>query len=146
MLGEDAAAIFNRVYGVEADGNAPAGSDPHGEFKGKNTLIQRLAIADAAKFFKKTEEEIAASLAASRKKLFEVRAKRPRPHLDDKIITAWNGLMISAFARAAQVLDDPALSRGRASARRDSFASIFGRTARCCAAIARARAPWRLRR
>jgi uncharacterized protein YyaL (SSP411 family) len=39
--------------------------------------------------------------------LFGVRAKRPRPHLDDKIITAWNGLMISAFARAAQILNDP---------------------------------------
>jgi len=36
-----------------------------------------------------------------------IRAKRPRPHLDDKIISAWNGLMISAFARAAQVLDEP---------------------------------------
>jgi uncharacterized protein YyaL (SSP411 family) len=49
---------------------------------------------------------MAASLAASRQKLFDVRALRPRPHLDDKIITAWNGLMISAFARGAQVLDD----------------------------------------
>jgi uncharacterized protein YyaL (SSP411 family) len=39
--------------------------------------------------------------------LLEIRSKRPRPHLDDKIITAWNGLMISAFARAAQVLGDP---------------------------------------
>src|SRR5678816_151824 len=107
-LGEEAAAIFNRVYGVESDGNAPGGSDPQGELKGKNTLIQRLAVADAAKFFKKSEGEIAALLAESRKKLFDVRAKRPRPHLDDKIITAWNGLMISAFARAAQVLDDPA--------------------------------------
>ena len=35
-----------------------------------------------------------------------VRSQRPRPHLDDKIIAAWNGLMISAFARAAQILDD----------------------------------------
>jgi uncharacterized protein len=45
-------------------------------------------------------------LAQSRPKLFSIRNKRPRPHLDDKIIAAWNGLMISAFARAAQVLDD----------------------------------------
>ena len=108
VLGEDAAAIFDRVYGVEADGNAPAGADPHDEFKGKNILIRRMAIEDAAKFFKKSEDEISASLAASRKTLFDLRAKRPRPHLDDKIITAWNGLMISAFARAAQVLDNPA--------------------------------------
>ena len=107
-LGEDAAKIFNRVYGVEAEGNAPAGSDPMGEFKGANILIQRLTLADAAKAFQRPEAEIAASLADSRKKLFDLRAKRPRPHLDDKIITAWNGLMISAFSRAAQVLDDPA--------------------------------------
>jgi uncharacterized protein YyaL (SSP411 family) len=46
-------------------------------------------------------------LARARATLLELRAQRPRPHLDDKIITAWNGLMISAYARAAQVLDDP---------------------------------------
>jgi uncharacterized protein YyaL (SSP411 family) len=45
-------------------------------------------------------------LKQSREKLFAIREKRPRPHLDDKIITAWNGLMISAFARGAQVLGD----------------------------------------
>jgi uncharacterized protein YyaL (SSP411 family) len=78
------------------------------EFKGTNILIQRLTVAEAATAFKKTEAQITESLAESRKKLFALRAKRPRPHLDDKIITAWNGLMISAFARGAQVLDDPA--------------------------------------
>ena len=117
MLGEEAARIFNRVYGVEADGNAPAGCDPHGRIHGQNTLIERLSVADAAKLFKKSEDEVAASLADSRKKLFDVRAKRPRPHLDDKIITAWNGMMISAFARAAQILDDRALPRRRAGVR-----------------------------
>ena len=111
ILGQDEAKIFDRFYGVEPNGNAPAGSDPQGEFTGKNTLIQRLTVADAAKFFGKTEAEIEASLATSRKKLFEVRAKRPRPHLDDKIITAWNGLMISAFARGAQAFGDPSYLR-----------------------------------
>jgi uncharacterized protein len=106
-LGEEEARLFNRVYGVEDGGNSPEGSDPHGELKGKNTLIARMTVADAAKLFQKSEAEIEQSLAASRKKLFEIRAKRPRPHLDDKIITAWNGLMISAFARASQVLDAP---------------------------------------
>jgi uncharacterized protein YyaL (SSP411 family) len=46
-------------------------------------------------------------LAQGREKLFSIRARRPRPHLDDKIIAAWNGLMISAYARGAQVLDEP---------------------------------------
>src|SRR5437867_8835307 len=102
----DAAEIFDFHYGVQAHGNAPEGSDPHDEFRGKNILIERHTIAETAEHFKKTEDEIRKSLAQSRTKLFAIRAKRPRPHLDDKIIAAWNGLMISAYARAAQVLDD----------------------------------------
>ncbi len=103
----DAADIFDFHYGVQAHGNAPEGSDPHDEFRGKNILIERHTIAQTAEHFKKSEKEIGESLAQSCEKLFSIRAKRPRPHLDDKIIAAWNGLMISAFARAAQVLDDP---------------------------------------
>jgi uncharacterized protein YyaL (SSP411 family) len=102
----DAAEVFDFHYGVQAHGNAPEGSDPHDEFRGKNILIERHTIAQTAEHFKKSEKEISESLAQSRGKLFSIRAKRPRPHLDDKIIAAWNGLMISAFARAAQVLDD----------------------------------------
>jgi hypothetical protein len=103
----DAAEIFDFHYGVQSHGNAPEGSDPQDEFRGKNILIERHTIAETAKQFKKSEEEIRQSLARSREKLFAIRAKRPRPHLDDKIIAAWNGLMISAYARAAQVLDEP---------------------------------------
>ncbi|HEX4086095.1 MAG TPA: thioredoxin domain-containing protein [Chthoniobacteraceae bacterium] len=96
-LGGDAAA-FNRAYGVEAEGNSPPGSDPHGELGGLNTLIRRDGEAD---------EEM---LARSRAILLERRSQRPRPHLDDKILAAWNGLMISAFARAAMALDDQAFA------------------------------------
>jgi uncharacterized protein YyaL (SSP411 family) len=103
----DAAEIFDFHYGVQAHGNAPEGSDPQDEFRGKNILIERHTIAETAQRFGKSEEEIAKSLAQSRVKLFAIRAKRPRPHLDDKIIAAWNGLMISAYARAAQVLAEP---------------------------------------
>jgi uncharacterized protein len=107
-LGEERAKLFNAYYGVEANGNAPKGSDPHGEFVGKNILIQRQSIAAMAKAFQVTEDEARKSLGESRMKLFALGAKRPRPHLDDKILTAWNGLMISAFARASQILDEPA--------------------------------------
>ena len=103
----DVAEIFDFHYGVQPHGNAPEGSDPHDEFRGQNILIKRHTIAETAERFKKSEEEISKSLAQSREKLFAVRTKRPRPHLDDKIIAAWNGLMISAYARAAQLLDDP---------------------------------------
>jgi uncharacterized protein YyaL (SSP411 family) len=104
-LGDDA-GIFAFHYGIEENGNAPAGSDPHGEFTGKNILIERHPIAETASHFGKTEADTRGLLARARAKLFAIRAKRPRPHLDDKIITAWNGLMISAFARGALVLDD----------------------------------------
>jgi len=104
-LGE-AAEIFDFHYGVQAHGNAPEGSDPQDEFRGKNILIERHTIAETAQHFRKTKEEIAKSLRQSREKLFAIRAKRSRPHLDDKILAAWNGLMISAYARAAQVLDE----------------------------------------
>jgi hypothetical protein len=44
------------------------------------------------------------ALDAARPRMFEMRLSRPRPHLDDKVLTAWNGLMIAAFARGARVL------------------------------------------
>ncbi len=105
-LGKDAEA-FEYHYGVEEEGNAPPGSDPQQEFGGKNILIERHTIAETAKQFKKSEKEISDSLQKSGEILFRIREKRPRPHLDDKIITAWNGLTISAFARGAQLTDDP---------------------------------------
>ena len=107
-LGHEAAAIFNRFYGVQPEGNAPEGSDPQGEFESRNTLIQRFSIQELADGLGMPVEAVASSLAESRRMLFELRNRRPRPHLDDKIITAWNGLMISAFARAAQALGDAA--------------------------------------
>jgi uncharacterized protein len=105
-LGDDD-EIFDFHYGVQSHGNAPEGSDPQDEFRGKNILIERYTIAETAKQFKKSEDEVRDFLKQTRERLFAIRTKRPRPHLDDKIIAAWNGLMISAYARAAQVLDEP---------------------------------------
>src|SRR5438132_3673359 len=103
----DGAEIFNFHYGVQSHGNAPEGSDPQDEFRGKNILIQRHTVAETAQHFQKPEDAVRDLLRQSREKLFVIRNKRPRPHLDDKIIAAWNGLMISAYARGAQILDEP---------------------------------------
>jgi len=92
-LSQQAAEEFCARYGVQAEGNAPDGSDPQGEFAGKN-ILHDVGGADSA------------SLAESRRILFDRRTKRPRPHLDDKILTAWNGLMISAFAKAGAAFGD----------------------------------------
>ncbi|MDZ7359516.1 MAG: thioredoxin domain-containing protein [candidate division KSB1 bacterium] len=105
LLGTEKAEIFNYCYGVSDTGNTI--SDPQGEFRDKNVLYAAYTLAEAARRFKRSEAEIKGILDDSKKKLFEVRKTRPRPQLDDKIITAWNGLMISAFARAYQVLDEP---------------------------------------
>src|SRR5438874_10013685 len=101
------AEIFNYHYGVKPAGNVSPGGDPHAEFTGKNILIELQMMAETAAHFKKEEEDVREMLAKSRTTRLELRSKRPRPHLDDKIITAWNGLMISAYARGAQVLDEP---------------------------------------
>jgi uncharacterized protein YyaL (SSP411 family) len=103
----DSAKIFKYFYGVQPHGNAPEGSDPQDEFRGKNILIERHTVAETARHFEKSEDDVGQSLARSREKLLSIRGKRPRPHLDDKIIAAWNGLMISAYARGAQVLHEP---------------------------------------
>ncbi len=109
LLGEKRAEVFGAHYGVQDGGNAP--EDPHGEFTHKNILIERQSAAETAKKFEMKEEEARELLTESRRLLFEAREQRPPPHLDDKIVTAWNGLMISAFARAAQVLERSRLSR-----------------------------------
>jgi uncharacterized protein YyaL (SSP411 family) len=123
-LGEDS-ALFKFHYGVQAHGNAPEGSDPQDEFRGKNILIERHSVAETAKHLKKNEDEVRQSLARSREKLLSLRNKRPRPHLDDKIIAAWNGLMISAYARAAQVLDEPRYLESAARAAKFLRANLY---------------------
>ena len=103
---EELAAIFSFTYGVKAEGNAL--HDPHGEFTGKNILMQLATIEETAEKFGKNAEEIRADLDGARTRLYNARSRRPRPFLDDKILTAWNGLMISALAKGYQVLHDEA--------------------------------------
>jgi uncharacterized protein YyaL (SSP411 family) len=101
LLGGDA-DIARRRFGIEPGGNAP--QDPQGEFTGRNLLHTAQSIEDVAMRSGRSIGEVLAALGRSREKLFAARERRPRPHLDDKILTAWNGLMIAAFARAARVL------------------------------------------
>jgi uncharacterized protein YyaL (SSP411 family) len=106
-LGGDA-EFFAAHFGIAENGNVSAGLDPHGEFRGKNILAQRRSLAETARQFSLTPEQANDRLLAALARLREVRASRPRPLLDDKILTANNGLMMSALARAHQVLGDAA--------------------------------------
>ncbi|MGH9411756.1 MAG: thioredoxin domain-containing protein, partial [Vicinamibacterales bacterium] len=103
LLGADA-DVVRRRFGIEPDGNAP--HDPQAEFAGQNLLYTAASIDDVAEATGRPPAEILAALGRARDVLFEARRSRPRPHLDDKIVTSWNGLMIAAFARAARVLPD----------------------------------------
>jgi hypothetical protein len=66
-------------------------------------------VDDVAARTGRSREDVTAALARARAALFAARAARPRPHLDDKVLTAWNGLMIAACARAARVLRTEAM-------------------------------------
>jgi len=97
---------FCYAYGVEENGNVR--DDPHGEFHGRNILFQGHTPQETAKRFNVSVDKVDAALSEARMALLEIRSRRIRPHLDDKIITAWNALMISAFAKGAQILGEPA--------------------------------------
>jgi uncharacterized protein YyaL (SSP411 family) len=93
LLGQQLAMWFAWIFGCRADGNVD--NDPQGEFTGRNilSLTEPLPKADQARF------------EACQRILLDARGRRPRPHLDDKILTSWNAMMISALARGAQALE-----------------------------------------
>ena len=97
ILGQEDAQIFNFYYDVSEEGN----------FEEKNILNVRYAPAEAAQALKIDEKKLNEVLERGRKKLFEAREKRVKPFRDEKILTAWNGLMLAAFAEASAVLDVP---------------------------------------
>jgi hypothetical protein len=99
LLTEEEFAAVELHYGVRKDGNIRAASDPHGEMTGTNVLSVAMSISDVAQKLKQPEAGIKQLLVSARDKLLKAREKRSRPHLDDKIITSWNGLMISALAQ-----------------------------------------------
>ena len=96
LLGEDA-ALFKQYYGVTAQGN----------WEGSNILNIQTELADLAAAMKMSEEEAQQKIAAAKQKLYDVRAQRTWPGLDDKVLTAWNGLMLAVFAEAGRILNRP---------------------------------------
>ncbi|MBI3271325.1 MAG: thioredoxin domain-containing protein [Planctomycetes bacterium] len=96
VLGPDADLIA-RYYDCTADGN----------FESQKSILRvQVAPADFAAAEKLAPEAFAAKLATARTKLLEARAKRVRPHKDDKVLAGWNGLAIGALALGAQALGE----------------------------------------
>lgn len=90
---ENVTNIFCEHYGVTQGGN----------FEGKNILNVKVPINTLAKKYNKTPEQIAQILRDASAKLFAAREERVKPGRDEKILTSWNGLMISGFARGYAV-------------------------------------------
>ncbi len=111
---EKDALVFNYYFGIEKEGNAQF--DPHGEFVGKNVLYIVHTLEETAQKFNMPVEEVKSLIKRSKEKLLNAREKRPRPHLDDKILVDWNGLMIGALAIAGRVLNDDRYKKAAVSA------------------------------
>jgi uncharacterized protein YyaL (SSP411 family) len=91
---KDESAFFEAAYGITAKGN----------WEGKTVLQRALDDSSLAARFQLDPQTVPAKLAESHSRLYAARARRIRPGTDDKILTAWNGLMLAAIAEAARVL------------------------------------------
>lgn len=105
VLGAEDGKLWSDIYGVKTGGNVrdetSGGSSP------RNILNMHETRAESAARLDTTEPALRARFDTLREKLLAVRSKRIRPLRDDKVLTDRNGLMISAYARAAQALDKP---------------------------------------
>jgi uncharacterized protein YyaL (SSP411 family) len=97
-VGAEAAPVVAARFGVTGRSNFE---------NGETVLSVVRSLAELAAEFGKPEEQIARLLAEARQKMYEVRSRRVAPATDDKLLTDWTGLAISAFALAARVLDEP---------------------------------------
>jgi uncharacterized protein YyaL (SSP411 family) len=104
VLGVDDGPLFARAYGVEGGGNFSSHEPYHA---GQNILHLPKPLETVAAELGVAAHELETTLAAVRARLLSLRATRVRPGLDDKAVAAWNGLMVSACCRGAQVLDAP---------------------------------------
>ncbi len=106
VLDREAAEIFCYVYDVSESGN----------FENHNILNLPKSIDTCAQIKRHDVDRLRSELAESRAKLFQLRKRRVRPGKDDKVIVAWNGLMIDALAKATGALDEPRYLQAAAKA------------------------------
>jgi hypothetical protein len=103
LLKSQQAEIFSRYYQVRKEGNFSYQESYH---KGKNILHIRENLSSLSQNYKMSKKQLQDNLDIAKSKLLKFRNERLRPFLDDKIITSWNSLMISALSKGYQVLDD----------------------------------------
>jgi len=115
VLGEEDGAFAARVFGATEAGNFR--EEASGQRTGKNILYLQASVADTAAELGLEPAELAQRIESMRRRLFDAREGRVHPLKDDKVLTDWNGLMISALARAASAFAEPryALAATRAA-------------------------------
>ncbi|MDO8431948.1 MAG: thioredoxin domain-containing protein [Candidatus Binatus sp.] len=96
ILGPGLSDIAERYFDLSVEGN----------FEGANILHRTIEPADAARMFKISEDDLAAKLNQIREKLFAAREERVKPGRDDKILVAWNAMMIGGFAEGYRAVHD----------------------------------------
>lgn len=97
ILGAEDASIFNFYFDISEDGN----------FEGKNILNIKLSEEETCKALNITPDRLFGVIERGKKLLFEAREGRIKPFRDEKVLTAWNGLMMAAFAEASVILNEP---------------------------------------
>ncbi len=115
ILGEETGEIFSRIYDVSELGN----------FEGKNILHPILQPEQAAKFFGKEIKEIENLIAEAKAKLLQEREKRVKPFRDEKILTSWNGLMLSGLAEAYKTIGEERYRKAAERTVEFIFAQMF---------------------
>jgi uncharacterized protein len=106
VLGPGLAPVAERYFDISAEGN----------FEGRNILHRTIDATEAAAMFHVTPQEVERRIGEIKRRLFEVRQRRVKPDRDEKILAAWNGLMIGALAEGFVALGDPRLLQAAARA------------------------------
>ena len=104
-LDKGEAELIKKVFNIEEAGNYL--EEATKKKTGSNILHLKESLSNLARELNFEEQDLRVKLEVIREKLFNVRVKRIHPHKDDKILTDWNGLMIAALARGAQILSEP---------------------------------------
>ena len=104
VLDEDDAVFFIELFNFENGGNFT--DEATGKRTGSNIPHLKKTLAEYARLKEENLNELNLKLEKIRNSLFQAREKRIHPQLDDKVLTDWNGLMISAFARSGQALNN----------------------------------------
>lgn len=99
--------IYSYFYGIKETGNVEPASDPQGHLLAKNILMIRTTLEATTKKFGVSIDDVKNVLTKGNEILRKCREKRPRPHLDTKMLTAWNGLVLSGLSKLACIKDAP---------------------------------------